>query len=182
MRDVLIISDSHESATRVTETIEYRQSLLKKGEVLEVIFLGDGLDGVYSSRQYGNVVLYEVRGNCDHRVMLSPFGEVTPFSRVITLGGYKILLTHGHLFGVKSDLDELCREASRLDVDIVLYGHTHIKSLEYIKKGSVRGVDRDITLFNPGALSGYDGSFGNLSLSDNGFLLSHGSYSNVLKK
>ena len=46
-------------------------------------------------------------------------------------------------------------------------------------KESVRGVDRDITVFNPGSLGDFEGSFGNLSVSDNGFLLSHGKYHNI---
>ena len=181
MRDVLILSDSHSQAHRVDDVIEYRQSLLKDGEVLEVIFLGDGLSGVFECRQYGNVVLHAIRGNCDYNAIYSPYGEQIPFSSLISIGGYKVFITHGHLFSVKESKDELCREASRLGADIVMFGHTHTPFLEYIKKRSGRGIDRDLTLFNPGALSGYDGYFGNLSLTDGGFLLSHGRYSNILK-
>ena len=54
--------------------------------------------------------------------------------------------------------------------------------LEYIEKGSIRGVDRDLVLFNPGSLGEiFNGSFGNLSVSDNGFLFSHGEYRNIAK-
>ena len=181
MRDILIVSDSHYQPHRFDDIVEYRQSLLKDGEVLEVIFLGDGLSGIFQSRQYGNVILHAVRGNCDYDAIYSPFGEKMPFSSLINVGGYKVFITHGHLFSVKSDKDEICREASRLGADIVMFGHTHTPFLEYIKKGSARGIDRDMTLFNPGALSGYDGCFGNLSLNEDGFLLSHGKYSNIIK-
>ena len=181
MRDVLILSDSHEQPHRVDDVIEYRQSLLPAGEVLEVIFLGDGLSGVFRCRQYTNVVLHAIRGNCDYDVIYSPYGEQMPFSSVIGLAGHRAFITHGHLFSVKESKDEICREASRLGADMVMFGHTHTPFLEYIKKGSIRGVDRDLTLFNPGALSGYDGYFGNLSISESGFLFSHGKYSNIIK-
>lgn len=182
MRDLLIFSDSHEQSLRVERLIEYRQSLLGDGDVLEVIFLGDGLNGVFQCRQYGSFILHAVRGNCDYNAIYSPFGEEIPFSRLITVGTHRVLITHGHLFSVKHTTVEICREASRLGADIVLFGHTHVPRLEYIKKGTIYGVDRDLTLFNPGALGAYDGSFGNLSLSDDGFLLSHGRYANIMKK
>ena len=84
---------------------------------------------------------------------------------------------------MKSGYDEICREASNMGVDFVLFGHTHLPTLEYIKKGRIRGVERDLVLFNPGALSDiFNGSFGNLSISENGFLFSHGSYNNLIKK
>lgn len=181
MRDVLILSDSHEQSHRVDDVIEYRQALLKDGEVLEVIFLGDGLRRVFDCRRYHNVIMHAVRGNRDYDAIYSPMGEPMPFSSLISVGGYRVFITHGHLFSVKDSRDELCREASRLGADIVMFGHTHVPLLEYIKRGSVRGVDRDLTVFNPGALSGYDGYFGNLSISENGFLLSHGKYSDILK-
>ena len=42
--DVLVISDIHGRVDKLNKLIEYRQKLLKKGEVLNLIFLGDGLD------------------------------------------------------------------------------------------------------------------------------------------
>ena len=146
-----------------------------------MIFLGDGLNDLFSCEQFENIIPYFVRGNCDFDALLSPFGERALFSQLITIGNYKVFITHGHLFSVKSTRDELCREASRLGADIVLFGHTHVPLLEYIEKGSIRGVERDLTLFNPGSLDGYDGMFGNLSFSENGFLLSHGRYQNITK-
>lgn len=182
MRDILIVSDTHGRVSRLNELISFRQSLLEKEEVLRVIFLGDGLNDLFSSSQYENIISYYVRGNCDFNALFSPKGENIPFSQIINVDGYKAFMTHGHLFSVKENKDELCREASRLGADIVLFGHTHVPTLEYIKKGSIREVDRDLVLFNPGSLDGYDGSFGNLSIAENGFLFSHGKYQNICKK
>ena len=181
-RDILIVSDTHGKLTRLAELIEYRQKLLLEGEVLNLIFLGDGLNDLFSCEKYNNIISHIVRGNCDTGVRFTPFGEEIPFYRVITVGNYRFFLTHGNLFNVKYDREELCRAAADTGADIVLFGHTHVPTLEYIKKGSIRGVDKDLVLFNPGSLGDYEGSFGNLSLSDNGFLLSHGKYHNIIKK
>lgn len=180
--DVLILSDTHGSITRINELIEYRQGLLGRGEVPTLIFLGDGLGDLFSSKYYDEIITYAVRGNCDARDYLSPFGEEIPLYRTVELGGHKIFMAHGHTLSVKSTRDELCREASRQGADIVLFGHTHAPTLEYIGKGSSWGIDRDLVVFNPGSLGDYSGSFGNLSFSENGFLLSHGKIHNITKK
>ena len=180
-RDVLIVSDTHGRLSRLNDLIAYRQKFLKDGEVLNVIFLGDGLGDLFSCSQFDNIIVHAVRGNCDAGDRFSPYGEEMPLYRLIHIGSHKIFITHGHAFGVKSGYDELCREAARLDADIVMFGHTHIPTLEYIEKGSIRGVDKKLVLFNPGSLGGlFEGSFGNLSLSGDEFLLSHGKYQNIL--
>ena len=182
MRDILIVSDSHGKVDRLEKLISYRQRLLKKGEVLEVIFLGDGLCDVFSCKQYDSVIFHAVRGNCDIGERFSPYGEEIPLYRLINIGDLKIFLCHGHTLSVKGGYDELCREASRQGADIALFGHTHFPTLEYIKKGSVRDLDKDIAIFNPGSLGDGFGSFGNLSLSNGEFLLSHGQYHNISQK
>ena len=180
-RDILIVSDTHAHLQRLNEVIAYRQNMLKEGEVLNLIFLGDGLADLFSCRKYDEIITYAVRGNCDGVNYYSPYGEEIPLYRVIVLGNYKIFMTHGHTLNVKYDRDEICRLAAMQNADIVLFGHTHVPTLEYIEKGSIRGVNRNLTLFNPGSLGDFEGSFGNLSLTDNEFLLSHGKYYNIIK-
>ncbi len=182
MRDILIVSDTHLKTDRLEGLIRYRQRLLKKGEVLELIFLGDGLCDVFSCKQYDGIIVHAVRGNCDISDRFSPYGEEIPFYRLINLGDLKIFMCHGHTLSVKHGYDELCREASRQGADIALFGHTHRPTIEYIKKESVRGVEKDMVIFNPGSLGDSSGSFGNLSISGGEFLLSHGKYSNILDK
>lgn len=185
MRDILIVSDTHGRASRLNELIEYRQKQIKNKEPLTLIFLGDGLSDLFVCKQYDNIISHAVRGNCDASIAdrISPYGEEIPISRLIYIDKYKIFMTHGHAFSVKGGYDELCREASRQGADIVLFGHTHLPTLEYIEKGSIQGVERNLVLFNPGTLGDmFDGQFGNLSLSDNGFLFSHGKYRNIISK
>lgn len=182
MQDYLIVSDTHGRISRLDELIAYRRSMLKAGEVLTLIYLGDGLNDLFSCRHYDDIIVYAVRGNCDALDRFSPYGEEIPLYRTLDLGGLKIFACHGHTLSVKSTRDELCRQASLSGADIALFGHTHAPTLEYIKKGSVRGVDRDIAVFNPGSLGDFEGSFGNLSIDNGSFLLSHGKYQNILKK
>ena len=40
--------------------------------------------------------------------------------------GKKFMLTHGHKYGVQRGLAKLAKRAFSEDVDVVLYGHTHI--------------------------------------------------------
>ena len=180
-RDILIVSDTHGHLQRLNELIAYRQNMLKNGDVLTIIFLGDGLTDLFSCQKYDEIITHAVRGNCDIGNYFSPYGEEIPLFNVITIGDYKVFITHGHRLSVKSGRDELIREAARYGADIVLFGHTHAPTLEYIKKGTIRGLEKDIAVFNPGSLGDYDGSFGNLLLSNSGFLLSHGKYHNIIK-
>ena len=178
--DYLVVSDSHTSVSRLADLVQYRRTLLKKGENLHLIFLGDGLSGLFSLSCYDDLIVHAVRGNCDFGDRFFPYGDEVPLYSLINVGKFKVFITHGHTFGVKEDRDELLREASSRGADIVMFGHTHSPTNEYIKGGSIRGVERDIWCFNPGALSDYDGSFGNLSVNDGGFLLSHGKYHNIM--
>ena len=184
MRDILIVSDTHGRTSRLNELIEYRQKLIKDGQPLTLIYLGDGLNDLFSCAQYDNIICHAVRGNCDFSITdrTSPYGEEMPIYCLINIDRYKVFITHGHMFSVKNGYEGICREASSRGADMVLFGHTHLPMLEYIKKGSIRGVERDLVLFNPGSLGDmFDGSFGNLSITDNGFLLSHGKYHNIIK-
>lgn len=174
-RDILIVSDVHGRRDRLDRLIGLRRSMLARGEVLNVIFLGDGLEDLFSCRYYHDVIVHAVRGNCDARVACGPFGEEIPISRTLEILGRRILITHGHAFGVKSTMGELLREGARQNADAVLFGHTHCRHEEYIAKGSIPYLDRDTVLFNPGSLGDCEGSFGNLSVSEGGILLSHGS-------
>ena len=179
MTDVLIVSDVHGRRERLERLISYRQGLLKCGETLNVIFLGDGLADLFACRQYGEIITHAVRGNCDARVPFGPFGEDIPETAVITLGGRRIFVAHGHTLHVKSTRAYLYRTASEADADIVLFGHTHTPCEEYITSESVSFLKKPLAVFNPGSLGDYSGCFGNLSIGENGFLLSHGSFDNI---
>ena len=81
--------------------------------------------------------VYKVAGNCDW-----PSSRV-PDTEVISLAGHRILLAHGHTFGVQYDTDLFLRQAAGEECDIAVYGHTHCAEF-------LPGV---ITLINPGSIA-----------------------------
>lgn len=67
--------------------------------------------------------MYKVRGNCD-------FDKNFPTETIIAVGRKKILVVHGHLHNVHNSLMDLYYSAKENDVDIVLFGHTHLFGAE----------------------------------------------------
>ena len=119
-----------------------------------VFHLGDHLsDAEDLSNAFPELDFLYVPGNCD-------FGAQAPASVLTEAGGYRMFLTHGHLFGVKTGLTRLLLEGKRLGAQLVLFGHTHRPLLE----------QRDgIWLLNPGSCSASSGSYAVVDLDAGGF-------------
>lgn len=164
--ELLIFSDSHGKNDGMQVAID-RQI----GRIDAIAFLGDGLrdaDRLWT----GGATLFSVTGNCDWFADASVNAELT-----VQFEGHRLLLTHGHLYGVKSGMGALILRAVELDADIVLFGHTHCPHNEVIPAGTVVGgkpLLRPMYLFNPGSIGSSDASFGTLSLQKDVVLLSHG--------
>lgn len=127
---VLVVSDTHGEYSRIDEV------LVGEGPFDALIHLGDQLSDVYAAKKMGNIPIYTVKGNCD-------FGSLEKAERLVDLFGAKVLLTHGHLYGVKYSLTRLALAAAEKQVALVLFGHTHIPLLDW---------DGALTLMNPGSL------------------------------
>lgn len=84
--------------------------------------------------------LYIVCGNCDRRR-----SDVQDMISFTFPDGKKCMLTHGHRYGVKGDLDMLGMVADNIGAQVAIYGHTH--SFDDHTYGRVRFI-------NPGALCG----------------------------
>ncbi len=165
--ELLIFSDSHGQSDAMRRALD-SQVRRPKG----ICFLGDGLR---DTDALGNEnPLYAVRGNCDWDASASD----VPTELLLHFEGHTLLLTHGHLHGVKSGLGALIARAADVHADIVLFGHTHGAFLETLPTGTQIGnevLSRPMYLFNPGSI-GYGGrSFGTLLLRGDTVLLSHGS-------
>jgi len=80
--------------------------------------------------------IISVKGNND-------FGSDLPYMRVFEIEKLKIMLTHGHLEHVKLSLDRLIEKAKQHQVNLCIYGHTHVSS-HLVLDG--------IHFINPGAL------------------------------
>lgn len=85
---------------------------------------------------------YGVCGNMDPLEVKA----LLPEKRVVELGGYRFGLVHG--WGSSEDLEERVMDIFR-DVDVVVYGHSHV-ALSRVREG--------ILVFNPGTACGYSTS------------------------
>ena len=134
----IILSDSHGDYESVI-------TVLKRNRDAEVVFfLGDGLSDIYEARkEFPSVAFFSVSGNCDVRLFDAPRLDS------ITLEGRRILITHGDAFAVKSSLVGLRALSEDTHADIILFGHTHIPTVEVIGTSYGRAV-----LFNPGSIRG----------------------------
>lgn len=167
--NILVFSDSHGRASNMIKSL---QRQIKKPDA--VVFLGDGIRDI-SYCDLDGATLFAVEGNCD---IYSTYGNVSAEEEIIvTLGGKRIMMTHGHTYGVKSGLARIVMAAARKEADIVLFGHTH-KALEiYIPAGETEygvEIEKPMWLFNPGAAE--ESRWGCVEIDKKGnVLLSHGS-------
>lgn len=130
MTKLLILSDSHNSRSAVERILHAER------DSDAVIFLGDGLrDLEQALALFPRMRVYAVAGNCDYGA-LEPLDGLAAFDQVI------VFYTHGHMYGVKYDLDTLAEAAAARGAEIALFGHTHIPFAEQ------RG---EVFLFNPGS-------------------------------
>lgn len=128
---VLIVSDTHGWDKNLVNLLE------EIGSLDALIHCGDGEGHEDYFAQLVECPLYIVRGNNDFFTDLERELE-------FELCGYKILLTHGHYYGVSMGPAYIMEEGRARGVDIVMYGHTHRPELIQ---------EKDITVLNPGSMS-----------------------------
>lgn len=130
---ILVMSDCHMAIANAERVLE------KHGDIKHVFFLGDGASAIDEMKSYHTDKSFHiVSGNCDMFSTFPDYGETV-------IDGVRIAYMHGHRYGVKYGTESLFKLAQSINASLVLYGHTHIASVEY----------RDgIYVINPGALSG----------------------------
>ena len=147
MTKLLILSDSHGGSDAIARILK-----AERENIDALIFLGDGLrDLELALTKYPRLRTYAVAGNCDFGA-LEPYDGLAAFDQVI------VFYTHGHMYGVKYDLDTLADAAAARGAQVALFGHTHRREL-------VRGVGTAATVFNPGSLRD-GGSYGVIKVTD----------------
>ena len=155
MTKLLILSDSHNSRLALENILA-----TEADSIDALIFLGDGLrDLELALTLYPKLRAYSVAGNCD-------YGALEPTDGLAAFDGVVIFYTHGHMYGVKYDLDTLADAASARGAEVALFGHTHIPHAE---------TRSGVFLFNPGSCGRcYTGpnTYGILTLAD-GKVVSH---------
>jgi putative phosphoesterase len=126
-----VLSDSHGSLRRAEQAV----SLMGKIDLL--LHAGDFYrDGLHLGRIF-QVETKAVVGNCDR-------GTQGPVEEILEVADHRILLTHGHLYGVKFGLMRLYYRALEVEAGIVVFGHTHVPMAE-----EVEGV----YFLNPGSVA-----------------------------
>ena len=169
--NLLVISDTHGKYRKISDVIEIQRGLPKKDRPTHLIHLGDGASDLERVDISKDICPFPIRGNCD----VFCFDDI-PHERIFTLFNKKIVAFHGHEYSVKHSDVKAIEYAIKNEADILLYGHTH-KRTEYTVRcgepvGNTKAI-KDLLVFNPGSL-GYDGSFGVLTINENGVLASFG--------
>ncbi len=129
---IVVISDSHKRTTVIDKILE------AEADAKHIFFLGDNTsdieDFIY---MYPEKSFHIVSGNCDYFSQFPTIGTET-------IGGKRILYTHGHTYYVKYGTEKLKEAARQNGYDIVLYGHTHIAKTVY---------ENGVYIVNPGSCS-----------------------------
>ncbi len=120
---LLIVSDSHGDQHILAE-------ILERHIVDQVVHCGDS----EIPREWFQMRM--VRGN-------SWNDDPLPDELLLELDGSRVYVTHGHKFGVYTNLQRLYYKAKSLEVDYCLYGHTHIAKYEEID---------NVIFINPGSI------------------------------
>lgn len=153
---LLLVSDTHGKTEKLAGLLE-----TYKNSVAYVCHMGD-----YSSdlsrfeKKYPNLKMVYVNGNTDYAF----YGQVEETISVEPKEGTlkKILVVHGHKFGVKTSYDRLLYYAKEKQVHGVFFGHTH-KAACFLQDG--------VFCMNPGSLvfpvTG-TGTYGLVSFTDDG--------------
>lgn len=144
---ILCVSDSHGDLDALLNLLTRMT-----GQFDLLLHLGDGakemetISSIYPMLEYA-----AVRGNCDIHWDF-------PTQQILFYQGVKLLMTHGHLYGVKGSLELLRRTAQEEGTQLALFGHTHQPYGDQVG---------NLLLFNPGTIAAhpYGGSYGLLTLA-----------------
>ena len=128
---VLIVSDTHGRDTKLEEAV------LKESPFDYLIHCGDVEGREFFIEALAECPCTIVSGNND-------FFSDLPREEEIELAGRRILVTHGHYYGVSMDVYGVVDEARSRGCEIVMFGHTH-KPMAEQRNG--------IWVINPGSLS-----------------------------
>ena len=131
---VLVLSDSLGNIFTMIQAVEREAPRM-------VFHLGDcWRDGERLHDRFPELPFEQVYGNCDY------FRGSREAEKLLCLGDKRVLLCHGHTYGVKQSLLTAGLAAEEKDLDLFLFGHTHKPLVD------MRGK----TLFlNPGSIGDY---------------------------
>ena len=124
---VVVFSDAHGNKEAVKRIIEFNP------DAGYVISLGD------SELKHSFLLdldIVAIKGNY-------PRDGGFAYESILELEGKRLFLTHGHKYGVSTDMRKLLAKGMETEVDVVLYGHTHVPKFDnvagvfYLNPGSI---------------------------------------------
>ncbi|QNO13673.1 metallophosphoesterase [Alkalicella caledoniensis] len=118
---IAVISDTHGYRSTINKLVE----IVKKYDLL--LHLGDNIRDFYDIKKLSGVDGYAVVGNTD----IGSKGEETLH---VEIEGKKIMLTHGHKFDVKWNVDNLSYYCEEHGIDLALFGHSHVNSINEVNR------------------------------------------------
>jgi putative phosphoesterase len=131
---LLVMSDSHKNISRMIQVAEQEKPHA-------ILHLGDHISDAYElQRLLPDTEFHMVKGNCD-------YSAHEESELLLSLGGVKVFMTHGHIYGVKHDLTALLEEARLKGADLALFGHTHLAMLRQ---------EAGLYIMNPGQMQQHD--------------------------
>lgn len=141
---IIVFSDSHGNPEAMDAAMRRHK------DAKTVIFCGDGHRDLMTVRSaHKGKTFIAVAGNCDWYCDF-------PMIEQTELAGKKIIITHGHNFGVKDGTSRIVNFAKSNGADILLFGHTH-KQLCTVESG--------ILILNPGSV-GYGGHYSVIDIDE----------------
>jgi len=127
---VVIFSDSHGRIPPMIEAVQKESPDM-------ILHCGDNeKDCEKLSLSFPDIPVRKVQGNCD---MFSKAQKEEEF----LISSKRVFMTHGHLHGVKMGLRNITKDALAREVDILIFGHTHIAHYS---------VEDALTIINPGSI------------------------------
>jgi len=136
---VLVVSDMN-VPYKINDIPDQFKSLLIPNKVQHVLSLGNnGSKESYDWLKGLSNNFHAVKGEFDEN-------QNFPETKVITIGGFKIGMIHGHQVVPWGDLEALSSIQRQLGCDILLSGHTHNNSVNvfngkyFINPGSISGA------------------------------------------
>ncbi len=128
---ILIVSDTH----GYNETM---YSVIRKESPFDMLIHCGDIEREYDRlRAKVDCTLHVVAGNNDYDPDLDRI-------KIIDIGNYRAVITHGHRYHLYSGYDPLFYLAAENHADYVIFGHTHVPVIH---------EEGPVTLINPGSLA-----------------------------
>lgn len=151
MTRLLVFSDTHGRFTAMEKVLHETTGIDR------YIHLGDYCRDARDLELRTGRRILTVRGNNDF------MDRKAEKEIILSIDGYRILLTHGHRHGVYYGHEEIVRKAKSENCDAVFYGHTHAFHM---------GMEEGVFFINPGSASldrsGQGNSYGIVEISPKG--------------